>query len=220
MTTRKKFEYELTHLKEDIASMAKEVNETVRLVEYIIKHPNMEQSKQLIDNDKYINELQKSIEAKCLSLLLKQQPVARDLRLVSTGLKVVTDLERIADQCADIADITVKAEMGDLYTKLPHLPKMLESTIVMMDEVATAVLNSDVTLARETRLKDKEINSLFKKCKKDIIELIKVNEDEIDIYLDYLMITKYLEKIGDHIKNVCEWIEFNETGMIDKFKYV
>ncbi|MFQ9922766.1 MAG: phosphate signaling complex protein PhoU [Beduini sp.] len=220
MVTRKKFDYEINHLKKDIGEMAEAVNETVHTMEALIKHPDVSQSKELVEHDKYINELQKNIETRCLSLLLKQQPVARDLRLVSTGLKVVTDLERIGDQCADIAEITVLTKMDDLYTKLPHIASMLEHIVEMMEQLTAAVKNEDVELARETRQKDQKINALFDKCKKDVVILIKQDEENIDYYLDFLMISKYLEKIGDHIKNVCEWIEFNETGMIDNFKLV
>ena len=220
MVTRKKFDYEINHLKKDIGEMAEAVNETVHTMEALIKHPDVAQSKELVEHDKYINELQKNIETRCLSLLLKQQPVARDLRLVSTGLKVVTDLERIGDQCADIAEITVLTKMNDLYTKLPHIASMLDHIVEMMEQLTAAVKNEDVELARETRQKDQKINALFDKCKKDVVILIKQDEENIDYYLDFLMISKYLEKIGDHIKNVCEWIEFNETGMIDNFKLV
>lgn len=220
MVTRKKFDYEINHLKKDIGEMAEAVNETVHTMEALIKHPDVAQSKELVEHDKYINELQKNIETRCLSLLLKQQPVARDLRLVSTGLKVVTDLERIGDQCADIAEITVLTKMDDLYTKLPHIASMLDHIVEMMEQLTAAVKNEDVELARETRQKDQKINALFDKCKKDVVILIKQDEENIDYYLDFLMISKYLEKIGDHIKNVCEWIEFNETGMIDNFKLV
>lgn len=220
MVTRKKFDYEINHLKKDIGEMAEAVNETVHTMEALIKHPDVAQSKELVEHDKYINELQKNIETRCLSLLLKQQPVARDLRLVSTGLKVVTDLERIGDQCADIAEITVLTKMDDLYTKLPHIASMLDHIVEMMEQLTAAVKNEDVELAKETRQKDQKINLLFDKCKKDVVILIKQDEENIDYYLDFLMISKYLEKIGDHIKNVCEWIEFNETGMIDNFKLV
>ncbi len=220
MVTRKKFDYEINHLKKDIGEMAEAVNETVHTMEALIKHPDVAQSKELVEHDKYINELQKNIETRCLSLLLKQQPVARDLRLVSTGLKVVTDLERIGDQCADIAEITVLTKMDDLYTKLPHIASMLDHIVEMMEQLTAAVKNEDVELAKETRQKDQKINALFDKCKKDVVMLIKQDEENIDYYLDFLMISKYLEKIGDHIKNVCEWIEFNETGMIDNFKLV
>ncbi|MFQ6860467.1 MAG: phosphate signaling complex protein PhoU [Beduini sp.] len=220
MVTRKKFDYEINHLKKDIGEMAEAVNETVHTMEALIKHPDVAQSKELVEHDKYINELQKNIETRCLSLLLKQQPVARDLRLVSTGLKVVTDLERIGDQCADITEITVLTKMDDLYTKLPHIASMLDHIVEMMEQLTAAVKNEDVELARETRQKDQKINVLFDKCKKDVVILIKQDEENIDYYLDFLMISKYLEKIGDHIKNVCEWIEFNETGMIDNFKLV
>lgn len=217
---RRKFDYEINHLKEDIAKMAETVSETVHTMETIIKHPDQDQSKALVESDKYINEQQINIETRCLSLLLKQQPVARDLRLVSTGLKVVTDLERIGDQCADIAEITVITKMDDLYTKLPHIASMLDHIVEMMDDLAIAVKDEDVTKAQATRAKDDKINELFTKCKKDVVLLIKEDEDNIDYYLDFLMISKYLEKIGDHIKNVCEWIEFNQTGMIDNIKLV
>ncbi len=220
MVTRKRFDYEINHLKNDISEMVEVVCDTVHTMENLIKHMDKSQSKSLVENDKDINELQKNIETRCLSLLLKQQPVARDLRLVSTGLKVVTDLERIGDQCADIAEIIMQTNIQDIYTRLTHLSSMLDHIVDMMENLTIAVKNNDLELAKTTRSKDEKINTLFDLCKKDVVMLIKEDESHVDECLDLLMISKYLEKIGDHIKNVCEWIEFNETGMIDEFKLV
>lgn len=220
MVTRKRFDYEINHLKNDISEMVEVVCDTVHTMENLIKHMDKSQSKSLVENDKDINELQKNIETRCLSLLLKQQPVARDLRLVSTGLKVVTDLERIGDQCADIAEIIMQTNIQDIYTRLTHLSSMLDHIVDMMENLTIAVKNNDLELAKTTRSKDEKINILFDLCKKDVVMLIKEDESHVDECLDLLMISKYLEKIGDHIKNVCEWIEFNETGMIDEFKLV
>lgn len=220
MTTRVRFDHDMRHLKEDINEMGDCIVETMVSLQDIIKHPNQQKLLDLIEHDRYINELQKNIETRCLSLLLKQQPVARDLRLVSTGLKIVTDLERIGDQCADIAHIAIKLNVENIYSNVAHIPTMLDILVDMLKDTVSAMRNNDLELAAKTKKVDEKINELFKKCKQDIIKLIKEDECDVDQYLEFLMIAKYLEKIGDHAVNTCEWIEFNQTGMIDDYKIV
>lgn len=220
MSTRKRFDHDLRHLKSDIYEMGDCIVETLVSLQEIMKHPNDEKLQELIEHDRYINELQKNIESRCLSILLKQQPVARDLRLVSTGLKIVTDLERIGDQCADIAHIIIKLNTENIYTDVKHIPSMLDILVDMVKDTVEAMKNSDLELASKTKEIDQQINQLFKKCKSDIIKLIKNDDCDVDQYLEFLMIAKYLEKIGDHAVNTCEWIEFNQTGMIDDYRIV
>lgn len=220
MTTRKRFDHDIKQLKEDINEMGDCIVETMISLQHIIKHPSNDKLKELVNHDRYINELQKNIETRCLSLLLKQQPVAKDLRLVSTGLKIVTDLERIGDQCADIAEIIMHLDIENVYTYVSHIPLMLDILVDMLKDMVKAMKESDLELAAKTKLVDNKVNELFEKCKKDIIELIKLEDSNVDHYLEFLMIAKYLEKIGDHTVNTCEWIEFNQTGMIDDFKIV
>ena len=218
MVTRRIFDNQIRRLHEDIINMTFMIKETFGELSYLLKHPDKDQAKELVDNDHMINDLQKRIETHCLSLLLEQQPVASDLRLVSTGLKVVTDLERIGDQCSDIADIMLQEKLTDVYTRLPHIPHMLDDLTEMTNQTYQAFKEDNIDLAKSTAKQDQEVNALFIKCKQDVVELIKQDEENVDAYLDYLMIAKHLEKIGDHIVNVCEWINYNDTGDLDDLK--
>ena len=158
MTTRVRFDHDMRHLKEDINEMGDCIVETMVSLQDIIKHPNRQKLLDLIEHDRYINELQKNIETRCLSLLLKQQPVARDLRLVSTGLKIVTDLERIGDQCADIAHIVIKLNVENIYSNVAHIPTMLDILVDMLKDTVSAMRNNDLELAAETKKVEEKIN--------------------------------------------------------------
>ncbi len=218
MVTRKIFDSQIRRLHEDIINMTLMIKDTFGELSYILKHPDEDRAKKLVENDRLINDYQKKIETHCLSLLLEQQPVASDLRLVSMGLKVVTDLERIGDQCSDIADIMLQSKFADVYKRLPHIPHMIDDLSEMTIQTYQAFKDDDLDLAKSTAKQDQEVNALFIKCKQDVVELIKQDEENVDAYLDYLMIAKHLEKIGDHIVNVCEWINYNDTGDLDDLK--
>ena len=218
MVTRKIFDSQIRRLHEDIINMTLMIKDTFGELSYILKHPDEDRAKKLVENDRLINDYQKKIETHCLSLLLEQQPVASDLRLVSMGLKVVTDLERIGDQCSDIADIMLQSKFADVYKRLSHIPHMIDDLSEMTSQTYQAFKDDDLDLAKSTAKQDQEVNELLIKCKQDVVELIKQDEDNVDAYLDYLMIAKHLEKIGDYIVNVCEWINYNDTGDLDDLK--
>lgn len=218
MVTRKIFDSQIRRLHEDIINMTLMIKDTFGELNYILKHPDEDRAKKLVENDRLINDYQKRIETHCLSLLLEQQPVASDLRLVSMGLKVVTDLERIGDQCSDIADIMLQSKLADVYKRLPHIPHMVDDLSEMTSQTYQAFKGDDLDLAKSTAKQDQEVNALFIKCKQDVVEFIKQDEENVDAYLDYLMIAKHLEKIGDYIVNVCEWINYNDTGDLDDLK--
>lgn len=162
--------------------------------------------------EKEINKKERDIESLCLKLLLTQQPVASDLRLISSALKMITDMERIGDQAEDIAEIaaSVKAQQDiDVY-KSKYIQQMAAATIDMVDKSVEAFVKNDVEMARDIAKCDDVVDELFVQVKNELIKAIKdnVKEDIVDI----LMVAKYFERIGDHAVNIGEWVEFSITG--------
>lgn len=155
-----------------------------------------------------------------LSLILKQQPVASDLRDVSTALKVVTDLERIGDQSADIAELILEMKEMDSFLMIGHIQDMAKIATKMVKEALDAFHQHDLNHALEVKKMDIKMDELFDQVKKDIIQMIKESNDKGDLTINFLMIAKYFERIGDHVVNICEWIEFNQTGKLNNTRLI
>ncbi len=158
-----------------------------------------------------IDRLEQDIENLCLKLLLQQQPVASDLRQISAALKMISDLERISDQSADIANLVN-------YITIPmsstlHLETMTQAVVKMVSGSIDAFVRKDMELARFVMKSDDVVDNLFNQAKKDMAEMVKADPESIDGILDMLMVAKYLERIGDHATNVAEWVEYSITGI-------
>ena len=161
-----------------------------------------------------VNDMERAIESRCLSLILRQQPVAGDLRQVSTALKVVTDLERIGDHASDIAELILRIKVEHAYHIVKHLPTMAAAAQKMVHDAIEAFIAQDLEAAMEIIKRDDEVDTLFNQVKTDVIDLLKTSPNQADQGIDLLMVAKYLERIGDHAVNVCEWTQFSKTGAL------
>lgn len=161
--------------------------------------------------DLEIDDKEREIEALCLKLLLQQQPVARDLRRVSSALKMITDMERIGDQAADIAEISTHLDHSTQINAF-SLGEMARETISMVTGAIDAFVREDLDLARRVMEQDDKVDALFNKARDEIIALIAGNPTQGAYALDLLMTAKYFERIGDHAVNIAEWVEFSMTG--------
>lgn len=217
---RKMFDEQLKELNMEMIKMAGLVETAIaRSAEALIKH-DMELARQMMAYDEAIDDMEKKIEHLCLKLLLRQQPVAKDLRRVSTALKMITDLERIGDQSADISDLTIK--MGDAENEL--IPQMAKATIKMVTDSINAYVNNDEELANAVIAEDDHVDELFVKIRNELIDMAadsresgkRVGEQAIDM----LMIAKYFERIGDHAVNIAEWVIFSITGVHKNAKII
>lgn len=217
---RKMFDEQLKELNMEMIKMAGLVETAIaRSAEALIKH-DMELARQMMAYDEAIDDMEKKIEHLCLKLLLQQQPVAKDLRRVSTALKMITDLERIGDQSADISDLTIK--IGDAENEL--IPQMAKATIKMVTDSINAYVNNDEELANAVIAKDDHVDELFVKIRDELIDMAadsresgkRVGEQAIDM----LMIAKYFERIGDHAVNIAEWVIFSITGVHKNAKII
>ena len=159
-----------------------------------------------------VDQAERDIESLCLKLLLQQQPVARDLRLISSALKMITDMERIGDQASDIAELVIYLSKEPYIKELTHLPQMAENAIRMVTGALDAYVRKDVVLAQEVMAMDDTIDALFVTVKDELISLIRHDVSAGSQAIDLLMIAKYYERIGDHAQNIAEWVEYALTG--------
>lgn len=179
------------------------------------------EAEDIIKGDRRVNDLEKSIETRCLSLILKQQPVvAGDLRIVSTALKVVTDMERIGDHAADIAELVLRMDSAQLYREITAVPRMADAARAMVHDAVQAFIACDVEAARGIMERDDEVDELFNRVKEEVVRHLKNDSKNVDACIDLMMVAKYLERIGDHAVNICEWTEFHETGELNHIRLV
>ena len=162
--------------------------------------------------EKDIDQREREVENLCLKLLLQQQPVARDLRVISAALKMISDLERIGDQAADIAELTRYIHLTDGLSRL-HIGDMARAVIAMVTDSVDSFVKGDLALARAVRAADDQVDALFEQVKRELIDLIAADAAAGEVGLDILMVAKYLERIGDHATNVAEWVEYSLTGI-------
>ena len=180
----------------------------------IQKVQNEEIARQVFETDRDIDAKEREIENLCLSLLLHQHPVARDLREISAALKMVSDMERIGDQTSDIAEIIISSKWEKMDENLDKLTAMATGVSKMVRNSVTAYVEKDLELARTVMNDDDEIDDYFDEIRDQIIQLIREGDGRDGRKLfDFIMVTKYLERIGDHATNIAEWVEFAITGV-------
>jgi phosphate transport system protein len=212
MSARSEFDKELENLHLDLIRMGGMIEEAIDHSITALEKRDKELAKSIIANDRQIDDLDRTIEARCLSLLLRQQPVAKDLRAISTALKMVTDMERIGDQAADIADISLRFSDEPFIKALEHIPLMARTASAMVRGSINAFVKSDAAASREIIQRDDEVDGLFETIKQELISVLTHRPEAADQAVDFLMIAKYLERIGDHAVNICGWVIFSITG--------
>lgn len=208
---RNRFDEQLALLHTELIEMGAMCETAIANAAKALIEGNSALAQKAISLDSEIDEKERKIEGMCLKLLLHQQPVARDLRQISSALKMVTDMERIGDQAADIAEIMLVADIRASDNKV-HIREMAQATIKMVTESVNAYVRGDLELARWVVEYDDVVDNLFSRVINDLIELIRRDHESGPFALDLLMIAKYLERIGDHAANIAEWVEFSITG--------
>lgn len=214
MTTRVNYEHELDKLKKSLEEMGRSVEESIDKLFDAVEAMDMEAAEEITKSDRDVNDMERNIEAQCLSLITKQQPIAGDLRFVSSALKVVTDLERIGDHAVDIADLILRNSTENFLQYSVHITPMIEASKQMVHEAVDTFVSRNTENANMVIESDDVVDELFNKVKNDIILLLQEETKNADICVDIMMVAKYLEKIGDHAVNIAEWEIFRETGII------
>ncbi len=208
---RSQFDRELATLHKELVEMGAVCEEAIALASKALTEGDKALAKRVPDLEAETDRMEHAIESLCLKLLLRQQPVARDLRQISAALKIITDMERIGDQAADIADIVANLDKrSDLGCQ--HIEAMAQATIRMVTESVDAFVRGDVELARAAVAHDDVVDDCFLQVKADLTGLIRTQSDQGEYALNLLMIAKYFERIGDHAANIAEWVVFSVTG--------
>jgi phosphate transport system protein len=210
---RKKLDEQLILLNNSLIEMGEIVQKAILDAKKALIEQDVELAEKIIASDDEIDEKEKEIESLCLKLIMQQQPVARDLRLVSAVIKIITDLERIGDHATDISEITLLLAGTPYIKKLEHISEMAEETMKMVTDSIDAFVRKDIDLANDVIARDDIVDNLFEMVKHDLIELIKKDVENGDQAIDLVMIAKYFERIGDHATNIAEWIVFSLTGI-------
>ena len=214
MTTRKLFTQELETLCDSLEEMGNMVEASLNNLFFAIENKDQSLAQQIIRDDRNVNNMERSIESQCLALITRQQPIASDLRMVSSILKVVTDIERIGDHASDIAELVLRLSHTQLEIYSGHIQPMITASREMVHSAVSAFIARDREKSALVIQSDDVVDELFNKVKHDIVQRLKASGEEADEYVDVLMIAKYLERIGDHAVNICEWEIFKETGSI------
>ena len=209
---RNRFDEQLHTLNHELLEMGALIERAIRSATDALVKQDVEAALQAIAADKEVDQAERDIESLCLKLLLQQQPVARDLRLISSALKMITDMERIGDQASDIAELVIYLSKEPYIKELTHLPQMAENAIRMVTCALDAYVRKDVVLAQEVMGMDDAIDALFVTVKDELIALIRHDAAAGSQAIDLMMIAKYYERIGDHAQNIAEWVEYALTG--------
>lgn len=212
---RNKFDRQLEELNNEMIEMGSMIEKSIGMAIKALVNQDVETANKAIEYDEEIDHKEKEIESICLKLLLQQQPVARDLRQISSALKMITDMERIGDHASDISELTVIMSKSQYIKKLDHIQQMSKETMIMLVKSIEAFVDKDVEKARKVILHDDVVDDLFMLIKRELIELIHQNADNGEQATDLLMVAKYLERIGDHATNISEWVIFSITGNHD-----
>ena len=206
------FQEQLNELNRELTIMGAACEEIIALASHSLTDWDEELVRKVASIGAQIDESERTIETICMKLLLRQQPVARDLRQISAAMKMITDMERIGDQAEDIVDLvphmTVHAD-----EKFPKIREMAKAAQAMVTEAVDAYVKQDLELARKVMAHDDVVDDYFNRVKQGIIDIIAAEPAEGEYALDLLMIAKYFERIGDHCTNIAEWVEFSVTGI-------
>lgn len=208
---RSKFDEQLQLLNQELIQMGAQCENAIACAAKALLEGDDRLAEAAISLEAEIDQKEREIENLCLKLLLQQQPVARDLRLISAALKMITDMERIGDQAADISEITKLRNIKETDNKL-HIDEMAEATIKMVTDSINAFVGRDLTLAQSVIAYDDVVDDLFDRVKAALIALIERGGSDGEYAIDLMMVAKYFERIGDHATNIAEWVEFSITG--------
>ena len=213
MAARMHFDEQLKQLNSELLKMVSLIENAIKVATTALIENDKRKARRVIENDVMVNRQEKDIESLCLKLLLQQQPVARDLRSISAALKMITDMERIGDQAADICEIMISGKDPLPLDKVAHLDNMALATVKMVNGAIDAFVERNVEFARAVMEEDDIVDELFDKVRDELLDLIRRDDAYGEQAIDLLMVAKYYERIGDHAQNIAEWVEYSITGI-------
>lgn len=208
---RNKFEEQLNTLNNELITMGALCEEAISSAVKLLIDNDVKMKENVLDSDKQIDQKDRYIETLCMKLLMQQQPVASDLRTISSALKMISDMERIGDQASDIAEIAEYAYGSGMQSEI-HITDMAKATIRMVTDSIDSFVKKDTDLAHTVIEHDNIVDDLFDKVKGELISAIENKASNAEALIDLLMIAKYFERIGDHAENIAEWVIYSITG--------
>ena len=208
---RNRFDEQLNNLNNELITMGALCEDAISSAVKLLVDNDVKMKETVYEADKQIDQKERDIENLCMKLLMQQQPVASDLRTISSALKMISDMERIGDQASDIAEIAEYANGSGMQSEV-HIADMARATIKMVTESIDSFVKKDVDLARTVMTHDDIVDNLFDKVKGELITQIEQKAANAEALIDLLMIAKYFERIGDHAENIAEWVIYSITG--------
>ncbi len=208
---RNRFDEQLNNLNNELITMGALCEEAISAAVKLLVDNDVKMKETVYEADKQIDQKERDIETLCMKLLMQQQPVASDLRTISSALKMISDMERIGDQASDIAEIAEYANGCGMQSET-HIADMARATIKMVTDSIDSFVKKDVELAHEVIAHDNTVDDLFDKVKGELITAIENKAANAEALIDLLMIAKYFERIGDHAENIAEWVIYSITG--------
>jgi phosphate transport system protein len=214
MPIRYEFEKELTKMHNRLLKMGTVIEQSIDDTIKAMKNQDVALAREVIQRDDEIDQMEIAMETECIMLVTRQQPIASDLRLITSVLKIVTDLERIADHCADISEYVIRLSNESYKKPLEHIPLMAKQVKKMVKDTIDSYVEKDIEKARKVIEDDDIVDKYFDDIVKEVQDLMKSDGDFIVQGTYFIFITKYLERMADHATNICEWIEYTITGKL------
>ncbi|MCY6484018.1 phosphate signaling complex protein PhoU [Clostridium aestuarii] len=212
MSARKTFQMELDKLYNDILRMGSIVEKQIQLCINSLEQQDVDLADKVIENDDRVDKLMRDIEEKSIKLIAMQQPLATDLRFIFTCINIVTDLERMADHAVDIAKITKRLKNEVYIKELIEIPKMAKIVSEMIKDALDSYVNRDLQKAYEISKRDDVIDEIYKNIFSEMLEIMSRDKTKIEQATQFLFVCKFLERIADHVTNICEWTIYIVTG--------
>lgn len=209
---RNQFDKELIKLNNEMLEMGMLIENAIKTASELLLKRDEKKAELVYDYEEEIDRMEDIIQNHCLRLFIEQQPVASDLRTVSSTLKMITDMERIGDQCRDIAEITLNLPEGLKIKSVDHIIDMSDATVKMVNDTLQSYVNRDIKMAEKIRFDDDVVDDYFIQVRDDLIQMIKEDSLDASAIIDLLMIAKYLERIADHAVNISKWVIFSIRG--------
>lgn len=206
---RNKFDEQLGQLYNEMKIMGNMIEKAIEDAINALFNQDIELARKIMSNDEFVDREQKKIENICFQLLIQQQPVARDLRTITAAMKMVTDMERIGDQAADISELTVMMAKCQHDIDTDRINQMANETIAMLLDAIDSYVERDMDKAHKVILHDDIVDDLFLQVKTELIKVMQSKSEYAEVAADLLMVNKYLERIGDHATNIAEWVIFS-----------
>lgn len=212
MVTRQGYDQELEGLRQDLLHMGQLVSDSIAQAVDSLAKQDIELARKVILGDDAIDKWEQDIEDKCMVLIARQQPLARDLRIIGTGLKITTDLERIGDHAYDIANVTLRLAKQPLIKPLVDIPRMAGMAQKMLNDSLEAYVNLDISLAESICQADDEVDNLYQQVFRELLTFMMEDPRTISQATQLLFVARYLERMADHSTNIAEWTIYLVTG--------